>query len=69
MAESMTWKGFHPAVELIETVYNKGVSISEKVFQSIADRITRHPSLPKYCMPIQPQGGRWVVFFAGYLKP
>jgi Rhodopirellula transposase DDE domain len=55
-AKSMTWKGFHPVLELLETAYKKGVSIGKKVFQSIADRITRHPSLPKYCMTIQPQG-------------
>jgi Rhodopirellula transposase DDE domain len=55
-AKSMTWKGLHPVVELLETVYKKGVRIAKKVFQSIADRITRHPLLPKYCVTIQPQG-------------
>jgi len=44
-------------VELLETVYKKGVRIAKKVFQSIADRITRHPSLPKYYTTIQPQDG------------
>jgi len=53
----MTWKELHPVVELLETGYKKGVRIGKKVFQSIADRITRHPSLPKYYMTIQPQDG------------
>lgn len=56
-AKSMTWKTLHPVVELLETVYKKGVRIAKKAFQSIADRITRHPSLPKYYMTIQPQDG------------
>jgi transposase len=56
-AKSMAWKALHPVVELLETVYKKGVRIAKKAFQSIADRIMRHPSLPKYYMTIQPQDG------------
>jgi len=48
---------FHPVVELLEAIYKNGVSIGKKVFQSIAGRIKRHPSLPKYCMTIQPKDG------------
>jgi hypothetical protein len=51
----MTWKALHPVVELLETIYKKGVRIAKKGFQAIADRITRHPSFPKYYMTIQPQ--------------
>jgi hypothetical protein len=53
-AKSMTWKGIKPMVDVLETVYKKGVKISKKAFQPIADRITRHPVLPKYCITIQP---------------
>ena len=56
-AKSMTWKGRYPAVELLKTLYKKGVKVAKDVFQPIADRITRHPSLPKYCVSIQPQRG------------
>jgi len=56
-AKSMTWKGVPPVVELLETIYKKGVTISKKVFQAIADRLTRHPVLPKYSLTIQPQAG------------
>ncbi len=55
-AKTMTWKGVHPAVELVETVYQKGVRVSKKMFKAIAERIDRCPSLPKYFMTIQPQG-------------
>jgi hypothetical protein len=48
----MTWRGHHPVVELLETVYKKGVKLSKKVFQSVEDRIKRHSSLPKYCVTI-----------------
>jgi len=55
-AKTMTWKGLHPMVELVETVYQKGVRVSKKMFKAIADRIDRCSSLPKYLMTIQPQG-------------
>lgn len=55
-AKTMTWKGLHPVVELVETVYQKGVRVSKNMFKTIADRIDRCSSLPKYYMTIQPQG-------------
>ena len=51
-AKSMTWKGIHPVVELLETVYKKGVKISKTMFKATADRIQRNASLPKYYMTI-----------------
>ena len=54
-AESMTWKGLHPVVKLLETVYQKSVIIGKKAFNAIADRIDRDVSLPIYYMSIQPQ--------------
>jgi hypothetical protein len=56
-AKTMTWKGLEPVVEVLESIYKKGVRIGKKVFQSIADRITRHLLLPKYYVTIQPQKG------------
>ena len=55
-AKTMTWKGLHPMVKLVETVYQKGVRVSKKMFKAIADRIDRCSSLPKYCVTIEPQG-------------
>jgi len=54
-AKSMTWKGIRPTVEVLQTLYEKGVTITQKAFQPIADRIIRDPMLLKYCLTIQPQ--------------
>ena len=54
-AKTMTWKGLHPVVSLLETTYQKGVTIAKKAFKAIAERIDRHELLPKYYMVIQPQ--------------
>ena len=56
-AKSMTWKGLNTVVELIETVYKKGVRVSKKLFESISSRLERDPSLPKYFVTIQPESG------------
>ncbi len=56
-AKTMTWKGLNPVVHLLESVYQKGVRVSKKIFQATADRIDRGLLLPKYYMIIQPQGG------------
>lgn len=54
-AKTMTWKGIKPVVQLLETVYQKGVRMSKKAFKAIANRIDRDESLPKYYMIIRPQ--------------
>ena len=56
-AKTMTWKGLHPTVELLETIYKKGVRVCKETFKVIADRLDRHMSLPKYNVTIQPQVG------------
>lgn len=54
-ARTMTWKGTHPIVKLIETTYAKGVRIAKDAFEAIESRLQRHDSLPKYDVLIQPQ--------------
>ena len=54
-AKTMTWKGLHPVVTLVETTYKKGIRIAKKAFKTFADRVTRDVSLQKYLMTIQPQ--------------
>jgi len=54
-ARTMTWKGAHPIVRLIEKTYNIGVRIAKKAFKPIASRLQRHKDLPKYDVLIQPQ--------------
>jgi len=54
-ARTMTWKGAHPIVKLIETSYAKGVRIAKDAFEAIESRLQRHTDLPKYDVLIQPQ--------------
>jgi len=54
-AKTMTWKGLHPVVSLLETTYQKGVKVGKKLFKATAKRINRHELLPKYYMTIRPQ--------------
>jgi len=54
-ARTMTWKGIHPIVELLERVYEKGIRIAKKAFRYIEKRLKRNHQLPKYAVTIQPQ--------------
>jgi hypothetical protein len=54
-ARTMTWKGAHPIVRLIETTYDRGVRIAKDAFEAIESRLQRHDKLPKYDLLIQPQ--------------
>jgi len=54
-AKTMTWKGIHPVVKLVDSVYKKGVTVAKKIFKATADRIERNIWLPKYYMTIYPQ--------------
>jgi hypothetical protein len=54
-ARTMTWKGAHPIVQLIETTYAKGVRIAKDAFEAIESRLQRHSDLPKYDVLIRPQ--------------
>ena len=53
-AESMTWEGVHPVVELSRKVYDKGVSVSKKAMQAVEARLQRNPDLPRWDILIQP---------------
>jgi hypothetical protein len=54
-ARTMTWKGAHPVVSLIEKTYDKGVRIAKAAFKAIESRLQRDKDLPKYEVLIQPQ--------------
>jgi len=54
-AKTMTWKGLNPVVELLETIYEKGVSVCKNMFKIIADRLERQVELSKYSVIIHPQ--------------
>lgn len=53
-AESMTWKGLHPVVELSRRIYQKGVKLTKKAMQAVEDRLERNPALPKWDILIRP---------------
>ena len=54
-AKTMTWKGISPVIKLVETIYQKGVRMTKKAFNALANRIDRDASLPKYYLTIRPQ--------------
>ena len=53
-AQTMTWKGIHPIVNLSQTVYEKGISLSKQAMKDIEKRLERNPLLPKWDILIRP---------------
>jgi hypothetical protein len=53
-AQSMTWKGIKPVVELSRKVYAKGVILGKTAMQAVEARLERNPLLPKWDILIHP---------------
>ena len=53
-AQSMTWKGIHPVINLSKKVYQKGISLSNRAMKEIEKRLERNPLLPKWDILIRP---------------
>ncbi|PZU98531.1 MAG: hypothetical protein DCF32_19695 [Leptolyngbya sp.] len=53
-AQTMTWKGLHPVVNLSQNVYKKGISLSKQAMKDIENRLERNPLLPKWDILIRP---------------
>jgi hypothetical protein len=53
-ASNMTWHGFTPIVELVETFYPKGVKLSEAELIPFAEHWQRSDTLPKWDVTIVP---------------
>lgn len=51
-AETMTWKGKHPLVELVTTTYQTGVKLTKKAMQAVETHLQRRPSLEKWFVDI-----------------
>ena len=47
-AQSMTWKGKHPLVELISKSYSKGVRLTKEEMDELEKQIERLPGLDKW---------------------
>jgi Rhodopirellula transposase DDE domain len=54
-ARTMTWKGVHPVVNLLDKTYNIGVRIAKAAFKATKSRLGRDIDLPKYEILIKPQ--------------
>ena len=52
-ARTMTWKGNHPMVELVTTVYQTGVKLTKKAMQVVETQLERLPHLPKWFVDIR----------------
>jgi Rhodopirellula transposase DDE domain len=57
-ARSMTWKGKHPVVSLVETTYAKGVRLKPEEMKALEAEVIRTPSLEKWFVKIPRKRGR-----------
>jgi transposase len=53
-AQTMTWKGKHPLVELITKTYSKGVRLSKQEMGELEKQIERLPGLDKWFVTFSP---------------
>jgi len=53
-AQTMTWKGKHSKIELIQTLYPTGVRLSKLEMNEIESQIQRLPDLPNWFVDIFP---------------
>ena len=51
-AETMTWNGKHPTVELVTEVYRKGVRLSTAEMNEVEQQVRRDPKLGKWFLDI-----------------
>jgi Rhodopirellula transposase DDE domain len=56
-AKTMTWRGVHPIVHLLDCVYETGVRLTKSAFCPIAARLERSATLPKWSLIIHPNSG------------
>ena len=57
-ARSMTWKGKHPVVSLVETTYHKGVRLKPKEMKALEKKVIRVASLEKWFVEIPRRRGK-----------
>jgi transposase len=53
-AESMTWKGLHPMVDLVTTTYETGVKRTKEAMATLESQVARLPQLEKWFVDIVP---------------
>jgi hypothetical protein len=52
----MTWQGQFPVVELVTTVYETGVKLTQDAMQRVEAQIQRLPELGKWFVDLVPPG-------------
>jgi hypothetical protein len=55
---SMTWRGQHPVVALVTSVYKTGITLSKAAMAGIEAQVTRLPGLEKWFVDIMPAAAR-----------
>jgi transposase len=55
-AQSMTWKGVHPIVDLVTTSYKTGVKLTKAAMAALETHVARLPQLEKWFVDIVPPG-------------
>ena len=50
----MTWNGFAPIVELVETTYQKGIKVAKDELEPFEQQWQRSETLPKWDVTIVP---------------
>ncbi len=53
-AKTMTWKGVHPVVCLLDRVYRTGVRLTKAALRPYRQRLCRSTALPKWSVSIPP---------------
>ncbi len=56
-AQTMTWKGVHPLVELVTTTYKTGVKLTKEAMAGLEMQVERLPELEKWFVDIIPPQG------------
>ncbi len=51
-ARTMTWKGKHPAIELVTTIYQTGVKLTKEAMKVVETQLQRLPHLDKWFVDI-----------------
>ena len=58
-AQTMTWKGMEPVVELVTTTYKTGVKLTQQAMNKVEKQLQRHPGLGKWFVDIYPPPNDW----------
>lgn len=57
-AASMTWKGTHPVVQRVETIYKTGIKLTKKAMRAVETQLQRLPKLGKWFVDILPASAK-----------